>query len=212
MSQFEEVLQAAPVIAIIRHAESTFTAATLDSLASAGIRLAEVTSTTPAWADHIKDADPRLLMGAGTITSVDQVEAAAAAGARFIVSPGFDSEVVTATVANGMYPLPGVATPSDISAAIRIGVRTVKLFPASHFGPTYLKALLGPYPHVRFLPTGGVNADNAASWIDAGAVGVAVGGDLVGRTSTQDPQLLKEIGEKASLVLAVTQLALRGSP
>jgi 2-dehydro-3-deoxyphosphogluconate aldolase/(4S)-4-hydroxy-2-oxoglutarate aldolase len=109
---------------------------------------------------------------------VAQVREAVAAGARYLVSPGLDAEVAAAMADSGLLSMVGALTPSEVMAARRVG-DVVKLFPGSLGGPAYLKALRGPFPNVPFMPTGGVSRDNVRAWLDAGAVAVGAGGELV---------------------------------
>ncbi len=117
-------------------------------------------------------------VGAGTVISPDQVRAVAEAGAAFTVAPGFDVEVMAASEMEGMPHLPGVATPSDIQGVLRAGGRWVKAFPATSLGTEWFRALRGPFPEVRVVATGGVDAHNAQEYLGAGARMVAVGSAL----------------------------------
>lgn len=117
-------------------------------------------------------------VGAGTVISPDQVRAVAKAGAAFTVAPGFDVEVMAASEMEGMPHLPGVATPSDIQGVLRAGGRWVKAFPATSLGTEWFRALRGPFPEVRVVATGGVDAHNAQEYLGAGARMVAVGSAL----------------------------------
>ena len=117
-------------------------------------------------------------IGAGTVTTISQAESAVDAGARFLVSPHLDEKLVVWAHSSDVAYLPGVFTPSEVAAAIAIGVDTVKLFPASVGGPGLIGALRGPFPDVSFIPTGGITGENAASYLAAGAITVGVGGWL----------------------------------
>lgn len=160
-----------------------------EALVDAGLPLIEITLRTPSALDAIRAAaaDPRLLVGAGTVVNAAQVDAAAEAGARFVVSPGISAEVVGRCRELGLLCLPGVATPTDIMAGIALGLDTLKLFPAGTIGgPAAVKALSGPFPQVRFVPTGGITAETARSYLDLPAV-LAVGGSwMVPRAATRD--------------------------
>jgi len=148
------------------------------ALKKGGIPLIEVTFRTDAALDGIRlivKEEPGIMVGAGTVRSVEQVKNASEAGARFIVSPGFQAVVVKKTVEMGLVSCPGVVTPSEIDAALEAGADVLKIFPASSFGgPVHVKNLLGPYKNLKLIPLGGVNAANAHDYIKAGAV--AVGG------------------------------------
>ncbi|PRY00806.1 bifunctional 4-hydroxy-2-oxoglutarate aldolase/2-dehydro-3-deoxy-phosphogluconate aldolase [Allonocardiopsis opalescens] len=117
-------------------------------------------------------------IGAGTVTTVEQVRAVAAAGAVFTVAPGFDPAVAAASAAAGLPHLPGVATPTEVQQAVRHGLSWLKMFPATALGTAWFSAMRGPFPAVRLVATGGVDARNAAEYFAAGARVVAVGSAL----------------------------------
>jgi 2-dehydro-3-deoxyphosphogluconate aldolase / (4S)-4-hydroxy-2-oxoglutarate aldolase len=151
------------------------------SLLAGGLPIAEVTLRTPAALKVIERMadEPSLLVGAGTVLNTDQVERAAGAGARFIVSPGFDLEVVQRCQELDLLPIPGIATATELQAALRAGVQVVKFFPAGALGGVAsLRALAAPFAHVRFVPTGGIGPDDVASYLEIPAV-LAVGGSFV---------------------------------
>jgi Entner-Doudoroff aldolase len=127
------------------------------------------------------------VVGAGTVVSTRHVELAASAGAAFTVSPGFDAEVVRASVAAGLPPLPGVATASEVQAAMALGLTWLKAFPASLLGPHWFRAMAGPFPGARFVATGGMDAANAGAFLDVGVRTVAVGSAL------EDPAQLRAV-------------------
>ncbi|GAA1821810.1 bifunctional 4-hydroxy-2-oxoglutarate aldolase/2-dehydro-3-deoxy-phosphogluconate aldolase [Agromyces salentinus] len=118
------------------------------------------------------------LVGAGTVLTARDVELAASAGAAFTVSPGFDADVVRASTAAGMPSLPGVATASEVQAAMALGLTWMKAFPASLLGTGWFRAMAGPFPGARFVATGGIDATNASGFLEAGARTVAVGSAL----------------------------------
>lgn len=174
-------------------------ASTARSLASAlragGLPCAEVTLRTPAALDVIRAmaTDPAILVGAGTVLTPDQVEDAVAAGARFIVSPGFDREVVEACGRLGVPAIPGIATATEIQMAMRAGIGLVKLFPAEAIGGVKtLGALSAPFPGLRFIPTGGITAENAGRYLDHPAV-LAVGGSWMAPSSLIEAGRFDEI-------------------
>lgn len=117
-------------------------------------------------------------VGAGTVTTAERVRQAAGAGACFAVAPGLDPDVAAASLDAGLPYLPGVATPSEVQAAERTGLRWLKVFPASVLGPGWIKAMHGPFPLARFVATGGVDASSAGRYLDAGARVVGVGSAL----------------------------------
>jgi 2-dehydro-3-deoxyphosphogluconate aldolase/(4S)-4-hydroxy-2-oxoglutarate aldolase len=155
-----------------------------DALTKGGIRCAEITFRTAAAPSAIRRiaARPDFLVGAGTVITTDQVDAAVDAGAQFIVSPGLDLEVVTRARELGVPVLPGIATASELQAAVRAGLSAVKVFPVEQLGGLgFIDALSAPYPEVRFFPSGGIRPDTARSYLDHPAV-FAIGTSwMVGR-------------------------------
>jgi 2-dehydro-3-deoxyphosphogluconate aldolase / (4S)-4-hydroxy-2-oxoglutarate aldolase len=163
-----------PVVTV----ESRKTAGKLGgALAGAGARAVEITFRSEAAAYAIDVlAGEGFVVGAGTVRSVEQVDVAIAAGASFVVSPGLDRAVVERCAATGLPALPGIATASELTEALALGVSTVKLFPAEALGGVDLiRALAAPFPEARFVPTGGLNAENAGRYLALPQV-VAIGG------------------------------------
>ncbi|MDN0196357.1 bifunctional 4-hydroxy-2-oxoglutarate aldolase/2-dehydro-3-deoxy-phosphogluconate aldolase [Streptomyces sp. S.PNR 29] len=155
-----------------------------DALATGGARCAEVTFRTPDAEQVLKEmaAHGGLAVGAGTVLTAEQVERSVAAGAGFVVSPGFDEEVVAKCRELGVPVVPGIATATELMRALKAGLDTVKLFPAEPLGgvPT-LRALAAPFPGMRFVPTGGIGASHLAAYLAHPAV-LAVGGSWMATT------------------------------
>ncbi len=149
------------------------------ALMEGGLPVAEVTFRTEAAEESIRliaQAYPDMLVGAGTVITTEQVDRAVAAGAKFIVSPGFDAEVVDYCLEKGIPVYPGVVTPSEVMQAVKRGLKVVKFFPAQQYGGVdTIKALAAPFPQIRFMPTGGVNLKNLKDYLDSDKV-VACGG------------------------------------
>lgn len=156
--------------------------ATAKALLAGGVDVMEITFRTAAAADSIKavaENCPDMLVGAGTVITLDQCKQAVECGAKFIVSPGFDEEVVRWCVENGIAVTPGCVTPSEIMAAMKLGLTVVKFFPAGVYGGlSAMKALSGPFGGIKFIPTGGVNSHNIGEFIAAPFIH-AVGGSWV---------------------------------
>ena len=152
------------------------------ALLDGGLPCAEITFRTAAAAEAIRKMSttyPDILVGAGTVLTVAQAEAAQAAGAKFIVTPGFDAQVVDWCLANDMPITPGVMTPTDINQAIAKGLTTLKFFPAEAAGGVKtLKAVGGPYVGIKFIPTGGINAENLVDYLQLPMV-LACGGSFM---------------------------------
>jgi 2-dehydro-3-deoxyphosphogluconate aldolase/(4S)-4-hydroxy-2-oxoglutarate aldolase len=139
-----------------------------ESLVAGGIPIAEVTFRTAAAPDaiHAMSQVPDLLVGAGTVLTTAQVDQAVDSGARFIVSPGLSTSVVKRAQQHGLPVFPGAVTPTEIMAALDLGLTSLKFFPASLYGGTAaLRALGAPFPQVTFIPTGGVSADNLSDYL-----------------------------------------------
>jgi len=172
-----------------------------DALAEGGLPCAEVTLRTPRAAEvlTVMARDPRLVAGAGTVLTVAQVDAAIDAGATYIVTPGYSRDVVRAGQDRGIPVIPGVATPTEIQMALADGITLVKFFPAEAIGGARaLSAMAGPFPMLRFIPTGGITPGSLDSYLALPSV-AAVGGswmvapDLVsGRKWTDISQLAAE--------------------
>lgn len=173
-------LAAMPVVAIFRGQGVDETLALARSAWSTGVELVEIPVQSPpavaAFEAVVAEGRSRgKAVGAGTVLTVEQVEMVAAAGAAFAVAPGFDPDVVRAAARLGLPFLPGVATASEVGAAVALGCTWLKAFPARELGATWAKALKGPFPHVRFVATGGMSAANAAEFLSAGYDAVALG-------------------------------------
>lgn len=141
-----------------------------DALVKGGLPCAEVTFRTKAAEESIRimaKAYPDMLIGAGTVLTTEQADRAVAAGAKFIVSPGFDPEIVDYCIKKEIPIFPGCITPSEVAQAIKRGLKIIKFFPAEQFGGVEtIKALAAPYTMVKFMPTGGINAKNLKSYLD----------------------------------------------
>lgn len=191
------------LMAIIRYRAGGDVSGAIEGLARGGVRVMEVTVDTPGAWDAIEHAaaQPGLVVGAGTVTEVSQVERLAALGGRFVVSPGFDADVVRAALDHGLEPLPGVATGTEVLAARRAGVQFFKLFPAGALGVRYLAALRGPFGRESFVPTGGIKTADLGDWLRAGALAVALGGDLAGRTAPEDEDEVEAMAKRTRAAL-----------
>ncbi len=139
------------------------------ALIDGGLPVAEVTFRTAAAADSIRaisEAYPEMLVGAGTVTNLEQAKTAVAAGAKFLVTPGFSDEVTRYAVEHEIPIFPGTCTPTEVMQAMGYGLKVVKFFPASQYGGlNTIKALAGPFPAMRFMPTGGINAGNVKEYL-----------------------------------------------
>lgn len=151
-----------------------------DVLVAAGIKVIEITLTTPGAEKIIEKLvkNKELTVGAGTVLSTKDVKKAENAGAKFIVSPDTNEDVIKASKKLGLISMPGVATASEVAIALDSGADVLKLFPASTYGPSHLKALRDPFPGNLWCPTGGITLGSVDDWFAAGANLIGLGGPL----------------------------------
>jgi len=183
-----EDLTAGGIVPVIR-AESADTAVKIvEALVAGGIRTLEITMTVPDAIGAIRTVAERfgrdVLLGAGTVTSRALAEGSIDAGAEFLVTPCVVPDVIAVARERGVAVLPGAMTPTEVFAAWSAGGDIIKIFPASNVGgASYLKALKGPFPHIKLCPTGGVNLQTIGDFVKAGASAVGVGGELVSKAA-----------------------------
>ena len=177
-----ERLARAGVVPVVGIDDAKDAGPTANAMVAGGIDVMEITFRTAAAPEAIKavaENCPDMLVGAGTILNVEQCKLAIEMGAKFIVSPGFDADVVRYCIENGVAVTPGCVTPTEITAAVNMGLKVVKFFPANIYGGlNAMKNLSAPFVGVKFMPTGGVNAANVKEYIDAPFIH-AVGGSWV---------------------------------
>jgi 2-dehydro-3-deoxyphosphogluconate aldolase / (4S)-4-hydroxy-2-oxoglutarate aldolase len=182
--QASAILRQNPVIAVLRASRATDYDRVVEVLAGNGVRSIELTLSTPGTFEHL----PSLLagvgddveVGIGTIVNADQARRAIDAGARYLVTPIVNLEVIALAVAAGVPVYPGGLTPTELYSAWSAGATAVKIFPAETVGPQYGAHLRGPFPELQFVPSGGIGLDTVAAWLAAGATAVSLGGPLVG--------------------------------
>jgi 2-dehydro-3-deoxyphosphogluconate aldolase/(4S)-4-hydroxy-2-oxoglutarate aldolase len=186
MTTVIESLSVARVVPVVVIDDAAHASDLAGALADGGITAVEVTLRTPAGLDALEAVakHPGLTVGAGTVLTAEQVESCAAAGAQFIVSPGFDEDVVARAQALGLTALPGVATATEVQRALRAGLTELKLFPADRLGGlAMIDALTGPFPDIRFMPSGGVTTANAAEYLAHRSVFAISGSWMAGRAA-----------------------------
>jgi 2-dehydro-3-deoxyphosphogluconate aldolase/(4S)-4-hydroxy-2-oxoglutarate aldolase len=179
--QIPAELESSRLIAIMRRLDLDVAQRTVDALVRGGIRVVEVTWDSPAAAETLRSLrrrSPELLLGAGTVMTLEQAEEAIGCGATFVVSPHTDPDLIRAMSARGVLCVPGAQTATEIVAAVRAGAAIVKVFPARALGPQGLRDLRGPLRNVRLLPTGGIDLKAGAEYIAAGAWGLGIGSVL----------------------------------
>jgi 2-dehydro-3-deoxyphosphogluconate aldolase / (4S)-4-hydroxy-2-oxoglutarate aldolase len=171
------------IVAVVRSESGASLVKVVQALAEGGVGAAEVTFTVPDAIDVIRqvrrEVGDAVVLGAGTVLDPETARAALLAGAEYIVAPTLNIEVIRLCHRYDKAVMPGAFTPTEILAAWEAGADLVKVFPADVGGPAYLKAIRGPLPQIRLMPTGGVDLDTAESFLKAGACCLGVGGALV---------------------------------
>ncbi|GAA1488800.1 bifunctional 4-hydroxy-2-oxoglutarate aldolase/2-dehydro-3-deoxy-phosphogluconate aldolase [Brachybacterium sacelli] len=197
---------AARLIVVIRGERADQYAPVLETLADAGIRSVELTLSTPGTLDVLPSllerVGDRLDIGIGTVTDPADLRTAAERGAHYIVTPITRTDLLEAAAEVGIALVPGGLTPSELHAGWAAGAAAVKVFPASVVGPGYIKDLRGPFPGIRVIPSGGVDLQAAAAWLQAGADAVSVGGPLLGDALKGGS--LEDLAERAAKFVGVT--------
>lgn len=195
------------LIPVVTVDDSRFAAPVAAALVNGGLPVIEVTLRTPAAlaAIRVMAGQEGMIVGAGTVLTVDQANQAVEAGARFVVSPGLSPDVVRHCQAQAIPVLPGVCTPSDIQDALALGLDTLKYFPAEAFGgPSTLAAVSAPFPSIRFVPTGGITARNVAAYLRLPQV-IACGGSWVAERRLIALERFDIIQARAAEAMAIVQ-------
>lgn len=178
------------VVAIIRMSSPEKIIAIARALKKGGIRCIEIPMTVPTALDLIKEAardtGSDFIIGAGTVLDAETARGAILAGAEFIVDPSTDFDMIKLCKRYRKMVIPGAFTPKEVLEAWEAGADIVKVFPARFFGPKYFSDLKGPFPQIELMPTGGVEIDNAADFIRAGACAVTIGGDLLDKKAVDE--------------------------
>jgi 2-dehydro-3-deoxyphosphogluconate aldolase/(4S)-4-hydroxy-2-oxoglutarate aldolase len=183
------------IVAIIRAPSGDQLVEVAEALLAGGIDVMEVTFTIPGAIGVLEQVASRLgrriLLGAGTVLDTETARAAILAGAEFIVSPSTNVEIIQLCKRYSKLIMPGAFTPTEVITAWQAGADIVKVFPSDVHGPKYLKALRGPFPHVRLMPTGGVTLETASDFLKAGACSLGIGGSLVEPKALADRDLTR---------------------
>lgn len=183
-------LEAIGAAAVIRMQEPEKLVHVASALHAGGISAIEVTMTVPnaiEGIEAVRDAmGEDVLLGVGSVLDAETARRAVRAGARFVVSPIFKRAIIQAAHEMGAAALPGCFTPTEAQAAWEAGADIVKVFPASIVGMKFIKAVRAPLPHLKLMPTGGVDLDNAGDWLRAGAVAVGIGSALMDKQAIAD--------------------------
>ena len=200
-----KIIEQKKLVPVIRTANIDGARWAVETLADAGIAVFEITLTIPNADELIRElstSKPDLLIGAGTVLTVDQAKASAEAGAKFIVSPIFEKQVVDFCDQNGLCVMPAGLTPTEIYNAWRSGADVVKVFPCGAVGGAgYIKSVKSVFPEIKLMPTGGVRATLAKDYLNAGAFAVGVGSDIIDWKALRDGRTT-EVIDRARQLLA----------
>ena len=196
---FSSHFDAIPAMGIFRSQTPDETIRLCTAAWDAGIGLVEIPvqsrDALPALEAAILEGQRRgRIVGAGTITAAAQLDEVVSLGAQFTVSPGLDEDVIARSAQLGVPHLPGVATATEITRALRSGLSWLKAFPAAQLGPAWISAQLAPFPQIRFVATGGINAENAAAFLAAGCSAVAMGSAFSGPAALRSLDFLTADG------------------
>ncbi|HTT25314.1 MAG TPA: bifunctional 4-hydroxy-2-oxoglutarate aldolase/2-dehydro-3-deoxy-phosphogluconate aldolase [Candidatus Sulfotelmatobacter sp.] len=196
------------IIPVVRASSVEEANRAVEAICAGGIPVVEITMTVPNAISVIRELVQRrggdVLIGAGTVTNAEQAESCVRAGAQFLVSPGLATSVLSVARVHNRLAIPGALTPTELMNAQEHGAKLVKIFPCGNVGGAkYLKSLKAPFPHAQLIPTGGVNAGNAAEFIAAGAYALGVGADLVDAAALREGNLEKITTAARELVQAV---------
>jgi len=197
------------IVPVVRAASVDEATHAVEAICAGGIPVVEITMTVPNAISVIREVTQqygsKVLVGAGTVTTAEQAESCLRAGAEFLVSPGLAPPALAVAQASGKLAIPGALTPTELMNAQAHGARLVKIFPCGNVGGAkYLRSLKAPFPNASLIPTGGVNAANAAEFIAAGAFALGVGADLVDAAALRAGNLEKITLAARELVQAVT--------
>lgn len=203
------------IIPVVRAASVDDALRAVEAISAGGIPIVEITMTVPnaiqVIRQVVREHGNSALVGAGTVITQEQAVQCLAVGAEFLVSPGLSVPVIAEAHAAGKLAIPGALTPTELMSAHGAGAKLVKIFPCGNVGgPKYLKALKGPFPDAALIPTGGVNASNAAEFVAAGAFALGVGGELVNAAALREGNLAIVTQAAQELVQAV--LSARSRP
>lgn len=205
------VLLETPLIAVLRAKQATDYDAVVEVLGQNGVRCVELTLSTPGTIDHlpalIEHAGKELEIGVGTVTSVTDAQRAIDAGAKYLVTPVINLEIIALALKHRLPVFPGGLTPTELHSAWQAGATAVKVFPAQTVGPKYGSHLRGPFPDLRFVPSGGVGLDDIPAWLRAGATAVSLGGPLIG--DALGGGSLQELAERTKRAVEIVREAIR---
>ncbi|MBI4418030.1 MAG: bifunctional 4-hydroxy-2-oxoglutarate aldolase/2-dehydro-3-deoxy-phosphogluconate aldolase [Ignavibacteriales bacterium] len=189
-SSILETILSTGVIAVIRMKDPAKLLKVVEAISAGGVKCIEITMTVPGAVGLIRELSGKVsgdvVLGAGTVTDVKTANEVIDAGAKFVVGPILNTDIIALCKKRGVVVMPGCFTPTEILTAWTAGADIVKVFPATSLGPRYFKDIAGPLPDIRLMPTGGVTIDNVGEWIQAGAVAVGIGSDLLDKKAIEE--------------------------
>ena len=206
------------IVPVVRASSPRDARVAADAVCEGGIPIVEITMTVPGAVDVIREltnnASSDVLIGAGTVLNAEAARRCLDAGAQFLVSPGLNLRTIELAVREGKLIMAGALTPTEVITAWEAGSDFVKIFPCGQVGgPKYIKALKGPLPEVPLVPTGGVNLSTAAEFIEAGAVALGIGGELVQADALKSnkPEIIVENARKFLAIVKQTRAQMKSS-
>ncbi len=191
-------IYATGIVPVVRAKNAEQAIKITEAIKAGGINVIEITMTVPGalgvikeLSDRYKD-DPDMLIGAGSVLDGITARQVILAGAKFVVGPSLDLDMIKVANLYQVPVIPGAMTPTEVAKAMEAGAEIIKIFPATLFGPKIIKAIKGPIPQANLLPTGGVNIDNAKDWFDAGSFAVGAGSAIVDGAESGDYKKVEE--------------------
>lgn len=204
MNTYINIFKESPIIAVIRNMDEKNVYNIIEALLKGGIRNIELTYGASSPAPLIKKVKREfkrdIVIGAGTVLTVEQAKESIDYGAEFIFSPIYDKNVVIETVRQNVISIPGCYSPTEMYEAYQSGAKIVKLFPATSLGPDFIKDIKAPMPFLNIIPTGGINKENISNYIKAGAIAVGMGGALLDKDLIADKNFKKLADNSRELV------------
>src|SRR5881227_609091 len=214
-SQLRQVLDCG-IVAVVRSPDSQQLVEVARALAEGGVTVVEITMSVPNALEVLRQVrqalGDRLLLGAGTVLDPETARAVLLAGAEYIVAPTLNLDVIRLCRRYGKLVMPGAFTPTEILTAWEAGADVVKVFPAEVVGPAYFKALRGPLPQIRLMPTGGVDLTTAAAFLKAGACCLGIGSQLVepAAVSARNFDRIRDLARQYAAIVQETRAAMKG--
>ncbi len=207
------------IVPVVRASSAAQAYIAAEAVREGGIPIVEITMTVPGAVELIrelvKNCGSEVLIGAGTVVNADAASRCLDAGAEFLVSPGLNLPTVAVAAREGKLIMAGALTPTEVMAAWDAGADFIKIFPCGQVGGTkYIKALRGPFPQIPFIPTGGVNLDTAAEFLEAGSVALGIGGELVSAEALKSnkPEIIVEKARQFLAIVKHTRAQMASSP